>query len=674
MKTKGSFLGKAVGVLTFFLLVFAMPVSAYALTDNSVAAFLGRIPATEAGTPTDPNLPTDFEPGTFHINVMAYEQRVVADEKFACIISYAFSDNSTDPAENPVVNLTLSEEITPINFYDHHMQELDYDVTVLDNGDTKITFHLGQSMTPGTLGNIIAVAKLNTETLVDSTQPFCSAVISADNVDSVETNTMEISPLLHEVDWMLMTYQQAPESEPSPGSSATYGITLYGNSEDCELDFHDVVIKAEYPENAEVIESNDGVIDTDTHTVTWEYENLQVDDMIEQSLTVFYSEDYFTNDESSSTKSTMGGIVVSVTAKVEGSSDLYPLQRAYSHMFDPINVALGDPGAGASFEKAEYCQNDVATYVVNGIENNGNVAFDQLTITATMPEGLELAYIRTGKFNADVSVTVQYQTTSSNIWQTWAITTSASSRTLDVSLLDLEEKITKVRWVMIAGADAIDPGFIARDSSVQVLTKVTQDYGDYAELPVVVQAQVVAENETITKTITNLDEIRVMPIWPENLSEQRKQIIEKAFTLIGEVEYYLGGKSYAIGYDDAWGTYQYNSNSVKYENYGLDCSGYVVWTYINAGFPQNTVVNNFGLGTYYQWPNCYAINSDEMLPGDLGFKQPPTAAGFNHVGIIVGRDSAGMLLVAHCASSYNTVVVTPYAGTFYYMRRPYIYQ
>ena len=117
----------------------------------------------------------------------------VADEKFACIVSYAYSANSTEPAANTAVNLVLSKEIKTIEFYDHNMEALDYDIVTLENGDTSVTFHLDAQLASGTLGNIIAVAKLDSGLYTSEEQPFCSATISADNVESVGANTMEIN-------------------------------------------------------------------------------------------------------------------------------------------------------------------------------------------------------------------------------------------------------------------------------------------------------------------------------------------------------------------------------------------------------------------------------------------------------------------------------------------------
>ena len=54
---------------------------------------------------------------------------------------------------------------------------------------------------------------------------------------------------------------------------------------------------------------------------------------------------------------------------------------------------------------------------------------------------------------------------------------------------------------------------------------------------------------------------------------------------------------------------------------------------------------------------CSAISWDEALPGDLVFYPEDS-----HVGIVGGRDESGNLLIIHCASGYNNVVITGIEG------------
>ena len=54
---------------------------------------------------------------------------------------------------------------------------------------------------------------------------------------------------------------------------------------------------------------------------------------------------------------------------------------------------------------------------------------------------------------------------------------------------------------------------------------------------------------------------------------------------------------------------------------------------------------------------CTAISWDEAVPGDLVFYPDD-----EHVGIVCGRDTDGNLMVIHCASGYNNVVITDTDG------------
>ena len=54
---------------------------------------------------------------------------------------------------------------------------------------------------------------------------------------------------------------------------------------------------------------------------------------------------------------------------------------------------------------------------------------------------------------------------------------------------------------------------------------------------------------------------------------------------------------------------------------------------------------------------CTNISWADAQPGDLVF-YPDNS----HVGIVGGRDANGELLIIHCASGYNNVVVTRLGG------------
>ncbi len=64
-----------------------------------------------------------------------------------------------------------------------------------------------------------------------------------------------------------------------------------------------------------------------------------------------------------------------------------------------------------------------------------------------------------------------------------------------------------------------------------------------------------------------------------------------------------------------------------------------------------------------------AVTQAEALPGDIALYDDAS-----HVGMVVGRDSAGKLLICHCSSGRNNVVVTGFAASgFTVLGRPSIY-
>lgn len=147
---------------------------------------------------------------------------------------------------------------------------------------------------------------------------------------------------------------------------------------------------------------------------------------------------------------------------------------------------------------------------------------------------------------------------------------------------------------------------------------------------------------------------------PEGLSPEREAVVRTACSLVGKVNYFWGGKSLVIGWDARWGelrqvTAAGSSTTGTYRPYGLDCSGFVDWVFYNQS--GGSYVIGHGGGATMQHSYCTNISWADAQPGDLVF-YPDNS----HVGIIGGRDANGELLVIHCASGYNNVVVTGASG------------
>ena len=157
---------------------------------------------------------------------------------------------------------------------------------------------------------------------------------------------------------------------------------------------------------------------------------------------------------------------------------------------------------------------------------------------------------------------------------------------------------------------------------------------------------------------------------PEGLSPEREAVVRTACSLVGKVNYFWGGKSLVIGWDTRWGevrqvTAAGSSTTGTYRPYGLDCSGFVDWVFYNQS--GGSYVIGHGGGATMQHSYCTNISWADAQPGDLVF-YPDNS----HVGIIGGRNANGELLVIHCASGHNNVVITGKEG-FTSISRPRYY-
>ena len=171
-------------------------------------------------------------------------------------------------------------------------------------------------------------------------------------------------------------------------------------------------------------------------------------------------------------------------------------------------------------------------------------------------------------------------------------------------------------------------------------------------------------------SLISMDAIDVLRSLPSDLDPERRKVVQTACSLVGKVNYFWGGKSLVLGWDDRWGTPRQvtaegNSTTGRYIPYGLDCSGFVDWVFFNAS--DGHYIIGRGGGATMQHENCQSISWNDALPGDLVFYP-----GDSHVGIVAGRDEDGNLRIIHCASSYDGTVVTGASG-FIGIGRPFYF-
>lgn len=164
----------------------------------------------------------------------------------------------------------------------------------------------------------------------------------------------------------------------------------------------------------------------------------------------------------------------------------------------------------------------------------------------------------------------------------------------------------------------------------------------------------------------------------DDVSEERVNVLTAAYSLVGKVGYFWGGKYNSIGENPSWGSiYKVSaegSNSTgTLRAYGLDCSGFVTWAVIN-GYQNPTMQELIGDGTSDQWYKANVISEAEAQPGDLVFQRGPEAGSDNHVGILCGKTDAGDWIAVHCSSGQNGVTVgEAYSASFRYIRQASFY-
>lgn len=146
-----------------------------------------------------------------------------------------------------------------------------------------------------------------------------------------------------------------------------------------------------------------------------------------------------------------------------------------------------------------------------------------------------------------------------------------------------------------------------------------------------------------------------------NMTEEERKIILLAKMFIGQIPYQWGGKAEMGGYNNSWWTYDENG-----EQRGLDCSGFVQWIYMTAGYSPD--ITSKLVSTSTMAANLYDISEDQLRPGDIGLLYNGQGEGINHCGIYVG---AGYYI--HCSSGKGTVTLSKFPFKYYKSITPRAY-
>ena len=182
-------------------------------------------------------------------------------------------------------------------------------------------------------------------------------------------------------------------------------------------------------------------------------------------------------------------------------------------------------------------------------------------------------------------------------------------------------------------------------------------------LPVIAVAAALSPAGILADSHTMEPTGEAMEVWerlPDDLSMERRMVVTYALALVDKVDYFWGGKSLVVGWDDRWGelmevTAEGSATTGTEQPYGLDCSGFVDWAFYNASGGEYVIGQ--GGGAMEQHANCVDIEWDEVQPGALLFYPED-----EHVGIAAECDWLGRLLVVHCAAGTDGVVISHRAG------------
>ena len=171
-------------------------------------------------------------------------------------------------------------------------------------------------------------------------------------------------------------------------------------------------------------------------------------------------------------------------------------------------------------------------------------------------------------------------------------------------------------------------------------------------------------------SISQQDALELLRSLPQDLSPERRAVVQHALSLVGKVNYFWGGKSLVLGWDSRWGqlrevTSAGSPTTGTYRPFGMDCSGFADWVFYNASGGEYILGHGGGAAAQHRY--CEQIGWGEAQPGDLVFYPDDS-----HIGIVGLRDVTGNLLIIHCASGANNVVITDSSG-FMTVGRPLYY-
>ena len=117
-----------------------------------------------------------------------------------------------------------------------------------------------------------------------------------------------------------------------------------------------------------------------------------------------------------------------------------------------------------------------------------------------------------------------------------------------------------------------------------------------------------------------------------------------------KLPYWWGGKYWDLGADPTWGKYKTTSNGdMLYEYFGLDCSGFVAWTYVMAGY---NVGNSDRIYPRFWYVDHLKYSKSNGNIGDYLISS-------GHIRLIIGKTNDSFI-TAEAQGKQNGMIITKY--------------
>jgi hypothetical protein len=166
---------------------------------------------------------------------------------------------------------------------------------------------------------------------------------------------------------------------------------------------------------------------------------------------------------------------------------------------------------------------------------------------------------------------------------------------------------------------------------------------------------------TMRNPLTAAEIEEYMSLLPEDVSEDRKAVIEFALSSVGKVPYYWGGKASSAGYDGNQFGSLVGADVKGRVLKGLDCSGWINWVYWSALGQRLPYESTSGLAFLGS-----KISRDQLQPGDIVVRTGEDA----HVIMFLGWTEDGKILCIHESSAgVNNVTVATRDAYWPYYRK-----